>query len=45
MQEIADAVVVVDAPSQFFAIGEFYNDFSATSEDQVLERLARSRER
>ncbi len=43
MQPAADDVVVVEAPEPFFAIGEFYRDFSATSDDTVLELLARAR--
>jgi putative phosphoribosyl transferase len=44
MRPAADAVVVVDAPEPFFAIGEFYSDFSATDDDTVLALLARAGE-
>jgi putative phosphoribosyl transferase len=44
MRDAADEVVVVDTPDRFFAIGEFYRDFSATSEATVLELLGRARE-
>jgi putative phosphoribosyl transferase len=36
----ADEVVVVESPERFFAIGEFYRDFSPTSEDEVVALLA-----
>jgi putative phosphoribosyl transferase len=45
MRPEADAVVIVEAPLHFLAIGEFYRDFSATSEETVLELLARARAR
>jgi putative phosphoribosyl transferase len=41
MREVADDVVVVEAPERFFAIGEFYSDFSATTDDAVLTLLSR----
>ncbi len=44
MRQAADDVVVVYAPEPFFAIGEFYADFSATSDDTVLALLTRARE-
>jgi putative phosphoribosyl transferase len=44
MRSVADDIVVVDAPERFFAIGEFYRDFSATDDDTVLALLARARE-
>jgi putative phosphoribosyl transferase len=42
MRQAADDVVVVDAPEPFFAIGEFYADFSATGDDTVLALLTRA---
>jgi putative phosphoribosyl transferase len=44
MRQAADDVVVVDAPEPFFAIGEFYGDFSATGDDTVLALLTRAAE-
>jgi putative phosphoribosyl transferase len=46
MQDVADEVVVLATPPLLFAIGEVYEDFSQTSDDEVveiLERAARSR--
>jgi putative phosphoribosyl transferase len=34
-----DEVVCVDAPRNLRAVGEWYRDFSATSDDEVLELL------
>ena len=44
MRPAADAVVVVEAPEPFFAIGEFYRDFSPTADDTVLALLTRAAE-
>jgi predicted phosphoribosyltransferase len=38
----ADAVVVLDTPSPFFAVGEWYRDFDQTTDRQVVDALARS---
>ena len=38
----ADDVVVLDTPSPFFAVGEWYRDFDQTTDGQVMEALARS---
>jgi len=38
----ADDVVVLDTPSPFFAVGEWYRDFDQTTDGQVVEALARS---
>jgi len=38
----ADEVVCVETPAAFFAIGEFYDDFSQTSEEEVLDLLHRA---
>jgi putative phosphoribosyl transferase len=35
----ADDVVCVSAPSEFLAVGQYYRDFSATSEDEVIVLL------
>ncbi len=39
----ADDVVAVETPEPFFAIGGWYADFSPTSDDEVVQLLARSR--
>ena len=41
LRQVADAVVVTETPSRFRAIGEFYVDFSATTEGEVLRLLQR----
>jgi predicted phosphoribosyltransferase len=38
----ADDVVVLETPSPFFAVGEWYRDFDQTSDQQVVDALARS---
>ncbi len=38
-----DEVVCVDAPRNLRAVGEWYEDFSPTTDDEVLELLERSR--
>jgi putative phosphoribosyl transferase len=37
----ADDVVAVESPEPFFAIGGWYTDFSPTSDDEVIQLLAR----
>lgn len=41
----ADEVVCVFAPENFYAVGEWYADFSQTSDEEVRELLARAREK
>ncbi|MGW2251583.1 phosphoribosyltransferase family protein [Kitasatospora sp. NPDC001660] len=43
LTDVADELVCVATPSPFFAIGEFYDDFSQTGDDEVLSLLARAR--
>lgn len=38
----ADEFVCVSTPAPFFAIGQFYSDFSQTSDDEVLDCLERA---
>ncbi|MFF8770945.1 phosphoribosyltransferase family protein [Kitasatospora sp. NPDC015120] len=40
---VADELVCVGTPSPFFAIGEFYADFSQTEDAEVLRHLAAAR--
>ena len=42
MRDVADEVVVVDVPSWFLSIGEFYEDFSQTSDAEVVGLLQRA---
>jgi putative phosphoribosyl transferase len=39
----ADEVVVADTPSRLYAIGEWYRDFSQTSDEEVVDLLAAAR--
>jgi len=43
----ADDVICVHTPKSFFAIGEFYDDFSQATDEEVMEllRQASSKER
>jgi predicted phosphoribosyltransferase len=43
--EVADAVICALTPPEFIAVGLWYEDFSATSDEEVRELLVRSRER
>ena len=38
----ADELICVDTPSDFFAIGQFYADFSQTTDDEVIACLQRA---
>jgi putative phosphoribosyl transferase len=40
MQDVADEVVCLETPSAFFAIGQWYDDFTQTSDDEVVDLLA-----
>ncbi|MFJ4792223.1 phosphoribosyltransferase family protein [Kitasatospora purpeofusca] len=40
--DVADELVCVATPSPFFAIGEFYADFSQTGDAEVLRHLAQA---
>lgn len=41
MRTLADEVVALDTPVHFFAIGEFYADFAQTSDEEVVDLMAR----
>lgn len=41
LREIADDVVCVESPEDFRAVGLWYQDFSPTTDDEVLDLLAR----
>ena len=40
--DAADELVCVDTPGGFFAIGQFYADFSQTTDDEVIACLQRA---
>ena len=40
--EDADEVVLLETPGEFWAIGQFYDDFTQTTDDQVQSLLARA---
>jgi predicted phosphoribosyltransferase len=42
MQALADAVVCLHAPAEFFAVGQWYRTFPQTSDDEVRALLARA---
>jgi len=39
LRSVADAVLVLETPEPFYAIGQFYDDFSQTSDSEVLAAL------
>jgi len=41
-RSVADDVVCADTPDPFFAVGNWYQDFAQTTDDEVRELLARS---
>jgi putative phosphoribosyl transferase len=45
LKKLADRVVVLFTPEPFYAIGQFYVDFSQISDEEVIELLRRSREK
>ncbi len=44
LKKQADRVVCLHTPEPFYAIGEFYENFDQTSDEEVTELLRRSRE-
>jgi putative phosphoribosyl transferase len=42
LRSSCDAVVFLEVPEPFFAVGEWYRDFSPTSDDEVVELLRRA---
>jgi predicted phosphoribosyltransferase len=42
MREMADDVVALLAPEEFYAVGQWYENFGQTSDDEVRELLAQS---
>ncbi len=45
LKKLADCVVCLFTPESFFAIGEFYEDFSQTTDDEVIFLLRKHREK
>lgn len=41
----ADAFVAVETPLEFYAVGQFYDDFTQTTDDEVVELLAEAARR
>ncbi len=39
LRAVADEVVCVESPEPFFAIGQWYEDFTQTSDEEVIKRL------
>ncbi len=39
-RDAADELVCIDTPRSFHAVGEFYKDFSATTDEEVIDCLA-----
>jgi putative phosphoribosyl transferase len=40
LRQVADDVIVLESPEPFFAIGEFYDDFRPTSDEEVVRLLS-----
>ena len=45
MQRAADEVVAVMVPEHFYAVGQWYEDFSQTSDEEVRDLLAQAARR
>lgn len=45
LREVADDVVCLLTPEKFYAVGQWYDDFSPTSDAEVRELLAKAEER
>jgi predicted phosphoribosyltransferase len=43
MEAHADEVVCLHAPDEFYAVGQFFEDFSEVTDEMVVEALARAR--
>jgi putative phosphoribosyl transferase len=42
MGDEADLFVAVETPTPFFAVGQWYENFAQTSDEQVVELLERA---
>lgn len=45
LKTLADRVVCLFTPESFYAIGEFYDDFSQTMDEEVIDLLKRNRQK
>jgi putative phosphoribosyl transferase len=45
LEKLADRVVVLHTPEPFYAIGQFYVDFTQTNDEEVAELLKQSRKK
>ena len=45
LEKLADRVVVLHTPEPFYAIGQFYVDFTQTNDEEVAELLQQNREK
>jgi predicted phosphoribosyltransferase len=45
LRAAADEVVAVIEPREFYGVGQWYDDFSQTTDDEVRRLLLRARER
>ena len=43
--EVADELIAVATPEQFYAVGQFYDDFTQVGDDEVVDCLQRAHER
>jgi putative phosphoribosyl transferase len=43
LHDVCDEMLLVAVPDPFYAVGEWYRDFSPTSDDEVVELLRRDR--
>jgi len=43
LRAIADAVICATTPERFSSVGEWYDEFSQITDDEVREALARQR--
>ena len=42
LRDVCDEILCVEVPEPFYAVGEWYRDFSQTSDDEVVELLQSS---
>jgi putative phosphoribosyl transferase len=45
LRNVADDIIVLECPESFLAIGQFYDDFTQTSDAEVTQLLERARAR
>ena len=41
LKSLADEVVCLEAPTEFYAVGQFFSDFTPVTDEQVIENLQR----